>query len=226
MDKKESRLYEFDQFYLDASEHILLYDMQEVPLTPKVFETLLLLVENSGHVVRKEELLSTIWPDSIVEEGSLSQNISLLRKALGDSRDGQRFIATIPKRGYKFIAPVKAVNNNAPAVDVLPYHSVITEAALKKGTETHTPQQEEVPLQFGPQSTSSTFRLNFPFSRILVVIVIILAILMLAVACGMYFWAVKGPANVKARNGNRVTLDLLAPGVEVTAAGIGGGTST
>jgi DNA-binding winged helix-turn-helix (wHTH) protein len=68
MDKKESLLYEFDRFCLDASERILLYDMQEVPLTPKVFETLLLLVENSGHVVGKEELLKTIWPDSIVEE--------------------------------------------------------------------------------------------------------------------------------------------------------------
>jgi DNA-binding winged helix-turn-helix (wHTH) protein len=91
MDKKESRLYEFDRFCLDASERILLYDMQEVPLTPKVFETLLLLVENSGHVVGKEELLKIIWPDSIVEESSLSQNIFQLRKALGDGSDGRRF---------------------------------------------------------------------------------------------------------------------------------------
>jgi DNA-binding winged helix-turn-helix (wHTH) protein len=128
MDKKESRLYEFDLFCLDASERVLLYDMQEVPMTPKVFETLLLLVENSGHVVGKEELLKTIWPDSIVEESSLSQNIFHLRKALGDGSDGRRFIETIPKRGYKFIAPVKVVTNKPAAVDGLPHHSITVDA--------------------------------------------------------------------------------------------------
>src|SRR5262245_24643209 len=115
MNKKESRLYEFDRFCLDASERTLLCDLQEVPLTPKVFETLLLLVENSGHVVGKEELRETIWSDSIVEENSLSQNISLLRKALGNGSDGRRFIETIPKHGYKFIAPVKVVTDRAAA---------------------------------------------------------------------------------------------------------------
>jgi DNA-binding winged helix-turn-helix (wHTH) protein/TolB-like protein/Flp pilus assembly protein TadD len=201
MDKKESRLYEFDRFCLDASEHILLYDVQEVPLTPKVFETLLLLVENSGHVVGKEELLKTIWPDSIVEESSLSQNIFQLRKAFGDGSDGRRFIETIPKRGYKFIAPVKVVNNRAAAVDDLPHHSVTTEAALKEGTENHTHRQEEVLIQSGPQPTSSAFHLNLPLGRKLAVIVIIL---MLALGGSVYLWAEKRRDEASTKSRNRV----------------------
>jgi DNA-binding winged helix-turn-helix (wHTH) protein len=165
MDKKESRLYEFDRFCLDASEHILLYDVQEVPLTPKVFETPLLLVENSGHVVGKEELLKTIWPDSIVEESSLSQNIFQLRKAFGDGSDGRRFIETIPKRGYKFIAPVKVVNNRVTVGDGLLHHYVTIEAALKEGSKSYTHRQEEVLIQTNLRPTSSALYLNSPSGR-------------------------------------------------------------
>jgi DNA-binding winged helix-turn-helix (wHTH) protein/TolB-like protein/Flp pilus assembly protein TadD len=196
MDKKESRLYEFDRFCLDPSERILLYDLQEVPLTPKVFETLLLLVENGGHVVGKEELLTTIWPDSIVEESSLSQNISLLRKALGDSSDGRQFIETIPKRGYKFIAPVKVVNNMGAADNGLLDHSITTEASLKEEDQNHTHRQEEVLLQPGPRSTPSTSSLNLSLGGKLAVIVIVL---MLTLAGCVYLWAEKrqGEANPK-----------------------------
>jgi DNA-binding winged helix-turn-helix (wHTH) protein/TolB-like protein/Flp pilus assembly protein TadD len=201
MDKKENRLYEFDRFCLDASERILLYDMQEVPLTPKVFETLLLLVENSGHVVGKEELLKTIWPDSIVEESSLSQNISMLRKALKNGSDGRRFIETIPKRGYKFIAPVKVVNNRAAADEGLLHDSVTTEAALKEENESHTHRQEEAPLQTDPRPTSSAFHLNSPSGRKLAVIVIAL---LLILAGGVYRWAAKRRDEASAESRNRV----------------------
>jgi len=131
MDKKENRLYEFDRFCLDVSERILRCDQQEAPLAPKVFETLLLLVENSGRVVGKEELLKAVWPDNFVEESSLTQNISLLRKVLGDGVDGRRFIETIPKRGYRFIAPVRVVNNGAAADERAPDHAAATEVAIK-----------------------------------------------------------------------------------------------
>src|SRR5688572_16305381 len=100
--------YAFGRFLIDTREGLLLHGGQPVPLTPKAFETLLVLVENSGHVLGKDELMRRVWPDSFVEENNLSQNISLLRKALqsaGDA-DGARYIETVPKRGYRFTAPV------------------------------------------------------------------------------------------------------------------------
>jgi DNA-binding winged helix-turn-helix (wHTH) protein/TolB-like protein/Flp pilus assembly protein TadD len=111
MSNKVGRLYEFGPFRLDVSERRLLRHQDVVPLSPKVFETLLVLVEHCGHVLKKDELMQALWPDSFVEESSLMQNISLLRKALGGG-GGEQFIETVPKHGYRFIAPVKAVEGN------------------------------------------------------------------------------------------------------------------
>src|SRR2546421_4722114 len=110
MSEKRAILYEFGRYRLDASEHLLLRDDRPVPLSPKVFETLLVLIENGGHVLCKDELMKRLWPDSFVEESSLTQNISLLRKALGET-DEQKFIETVPKCGYRFVAPVRVVND-------------------------------------------------------------------------------------------------------------------
>lgn len=110
MSKKAQHLYQFGPFSLDLSEHRLLRDQEVVPLSPKVFETLLLLVEHGGHILERDELMKTLWPDSFVEESSLTQNISLLRKALGENSQ-QQFIETVPKRGYRFVAPVKVLEN-------------------------------------------------------------------------------------------------------------------
>jgi DNA-binding winged helix-turn-helix (wHTH) protein/TolB-like protein/Tfp pilus assembly protein PilF len=104
--RKAGLVYEFGPFRLDASEHQLLRGREVVPLSLKVFETLLVLVENSGHVLGKEELIRAVWPDSFVEDSSLTQNISLLRKALWEGA-GEHFIETVPKRGYRFVAPVR-----------------------------------------------------------------------------------------------------------------------
>jgi pimeloyl-ACP methyl ester carboxylesterase/DNA-binding winged helix-turn-helix (wHTH) protein len=95
------RLYSFGAFRVDADERLLFKGDREIPLTPKVFDTLLALVENSTHVLTKKELMQKVWPDSFVEENNLAQNISLLRKALGES-----YIQTVPKRGYRFVADV------------------------------------------------------------------------------------------------------------------------
>jgi DNA-binding winged helix-turn-helix (wHTH) protein/Tol biopolymer transport system component len=105
--------YEFGPFLLDAAERVLLCQGQRVPLTPKVFETLLILVENAGHVVPKETLFKRVWPDTIVQEDSLTFNISNLRKTLGHYAAGQQFIQTEPKLGYRFVAPVKVQESRA-----------------------------------------------------------------------------------------------------------------
>ena len=106
MSKVEGNFYEFGRFRLSTAERVLLRQGELVPLTPKVFDILLALVENGGRLVEKDDLMKRVWPDTFVEEGNLTQNISLLRKALGDGIAGQQFIETIPRRGYRFVTPV------------------------------------------------------------------------------------------------------------------------
>ena len=106
MNRTARRFYLFDGFRVDVSERILLKENREVPLTPKVFDTLLVLLENSSHMLTKKELMEQVWPDSFVEENNLAQNISILRKALGESKEGEHYIQTVPKRGYRFVADV------------------------------------------------------------------------------------------------------------------------
>src|SRR5262245_63782847 len=105
--KRTRQLFEFGPFRLDADERLLMRDGRMTPLPPKVFDTLLVLVENSGRVVSKDELMQSLWPDTFVEESNLTQNISQLRRALGDGAGGPQYIETIPKRGYRFVAGVQ-----------------------------------------------------------------------------------------------------------------------
>jgi len=99
-------LYEFGRFRCDPREQLLLCDGKPVPLPPKSFEILLALVRSNGRLVMKDELMRQVWPDSFVEEANLTVNISALRKVLGETADGQQYIETVPKRGYRFVAPV------------------------------------------------------------------------------------------------------------------------
>ena len=107
----EKEIYEFGPFLLDPTERILSCDGSIVSLTPKAFETLLCLVRNQGRVLTKDELLKQIWPDTFVEEVNLAVNISAIRKALGENPQDCRFIATVPGRGYRFVAEVRRVAN-------------------------------------------------------------------------------------------------------------------
>ena len=121
--------YEFGPFRIDASERQLLRDGEVVPLTPKVFDVLLALVQNSGHILSKDEVMRTVWPDTSVEEGNLARNISTLRSALGERPRDNQFIETIPWRGYRFIGAVRKVHHQdqRPAIDsiaVLPFRNV------------------------------------------------------------------------------------------------------
>jgi DNA-binding winged helix-turn-helix (wHTH) protein/TolB-like protein/lipoprotein NlpI len=116
MAKQEQRFYEFGPFRLDLAERILLRDGEHVALTPKAYETLLALVENSGRILDKEELLSRVWPDTFIEEATLAKNVSTLRKALGEWDGGREYIETVPKRGYRFAAGVKKSEGEVPAL--------------------------------------------------------------------------------------------------------------
>ena len=109
MTKLAHRSYEFGPFRIDAFKRLLLENGEVVPLTPKCFEILLVLIENSGEVIDKEGLMNRVWPDSFVEEGNLTYNISVLRKALGDRANEHLYIVTVPGRGYQFVADVSEV---------------------------------------------------------------------------------------------------------------------
>lgn len=111
MEKKLKGLYEFASFRLDVEERLLLRADEVVPLPPKAFDVLLALIEQPGHLLEKEVLLKTVWPDTIVEENNLADNISRLRKTLGEGENGQKFIETVPRRGYRFVAEVKALSD-------------------------------------------------------------------------------------------------------------------
>src|SRR5262245_48655191 len=142
----DNHLYEFKPFALDAASRTLFKNNEIVHLTPKAVETLLVLVQHRVQVVEKEQMLKKVWPDSFVEEGSLSRNIHELRKALGDDSSEPSYIETIPKRGYRFLAPLKVsvldAGQNVPA-------NVVGETTvIEKHTYARVLSEEfEVPLE-------------------------------------------------------------------------------
>jgi len=123
----EVRAYEFDDFRVDAGEHALLQRGQAIPLTPKAFDTLRLLLEHHGRLVEKDAMMQRIWPDAVVEEANLANNISLLRKVLGDS--GNR-IQTVPRRGYRFTGEVRTIGDAPPKAEARRWWIPIAAVAL------------------------------------------------------------------------------------------------
>lgn len=108
-DAENRGAYRFGRFSLDVRERRLSRDGEVIPLRLKVFDTLRVLVENAGRLVTKQELLDSVWPGTIVEENNLNHNVSVLRKALGEQATGQQYIETVPRVGYRFVAPVETV---------------------------------------------------------------------------------------------------------------------
>jgi Tol biopolymer transport system component/DNA-binding winged helix-turn-helix (wHTH) protein len=109
MSKKTKLFLEFDRFRIDVTERVVMCEGEMVLLTQKAFDVLLVLVEKRGRIVSKEELMRKVWPDTYVEESNLAQNIYTLRKALGQMPGGDGYIATVPRRGYRFAAEVREV---------------------------------------------------------------------------------------------------------------------
>ena len=158
MSPEVKALYEFGNFRCDPREHLLLCGDTSVYLSPKAFEILLVLFEASGRLLTKDELMQQVWPDSFVEEGNLTVNISALRRALGETPAGQQYIETIPKRGYRFVVPVTETPGGpipGPAV------------------ETSTPSPAENAIEApAAQSSRSRFRLWAAVGLLLVAVVI------------------------------------------------------
>ncbi len=132
MPGSQVHVYEFGEFQVDTGKRLLLRrDGRALPLTPKVFDTLVYLIQHPDALLDKDELMSAIWPQTAVEENNLTQNISVLRRMLGENRTAHEYIVTVPGRGYKFVAPVK--KHRLPAatvirsIAVLPFQPLVKE---------------------------------------------------------------------------------------------------
>lgn len=183
MNSGEKMIYEFGSFELDPTERRLLNDGKPVALPPKAFETLVVLVENNGHLVDKETLLNKVWADSFVEEGNLKICVHTLRKVL----DGSNFIETVPKKGYRFNAPVKLIEKKA------------SEFLIEKQTATHITieasgtDEPEKRLTVAPNAYVKTFSQTQ-------ILLAALAVLVLILTGAFYFNSNRQTKNVAAAN--------------------------
>jgi Predicted integral membrane protein len=185
--------FRFGNFSLHPAERRLLCRGESVPLTPKVFDTLLLLVKNAGHLVEKETFLKQLWPDAFVEEASLAQNISVLRKVLGDNGNGNKFIETVPKRGYRFVAEVK---------DLLDESAVTAKSGGAEAPADQVLDQPTVPqpLMSAEAQRSKRSSARAAFSMALI------AALAIAIATGYVLWR---RFHAPAPSAHRVMLAVL-----------------
>ncbi len=144
--------YAFGSFRLEPRERRLTCDGKAVTLQPKVFDTLVLLVENAGHLMTKERLMAALWPDAVVEESNLTKNIWSIRKALGDAEGGGLFVDTVPRIGYRFVAdvraaPLEAAHSERPAEEPVP----IPETPVVAGAGAQAPPAEPAPPPTPPR---------------------------------------------------------------------------
>src|SRR5215203_2603383 len=145
MSSKTLLSFKFDEFYLDLDQRCLTFHEQPVSLTPKAFQTLVLLLRNHGKVVEKEYFLNEIWPDTFVEETTLSQNILTLRKTLSRFKQDKEFIHTVPRRGYQFVGDVQTISNDEEMI------------VVEKHTRTHfIAEQSEIHNSVGTRSDKIT----------------------------------------------------------------------
>lgn len=184
MSKPAGSLYEFGPFRLDPQERLLVRDGQPLSVTPKAFDTLVFLIENNGHLIAKNTLMQAIWPDTFVEEVNLSQNVSLLRKVLGDTPQEQRYIQTVAGRGYRFCAEVRSI-----------------EAEETGGTS------ESVIVESHTQSRLVIEESHIWDRRVMAVMVLLLAV---AAGAGVYqVWSHYHSSRAPGRNGSPIMLAVL-----------------
>ena len=169
-----NHVYEFGPFQLDPPERLLLRDGQPVAMTPKAFDMLVVLVERCGHLVEKNELLKTVWHGSFVEEGNLSVTVSFLRKALNDDRGEHRYIETVSKRGYRFVADVRQVGASDTALSPL--------GPDDTGLAAQKVSSPEMPVMVVPKVRPSPIRREFRW-KLLAAMLSLAALLVFVVYC-------------------------------------------
>jgi DNA-binding winged helix-turn-helix (wHTH) protein/TolB-like protein/tetratricopeptide (TPR) repeat protein len=194
MSSSEKHLYEFGEFRLDTAERLLLRDGEPVSLPPKVFDTLVVLIRHSGHLLDKEQLMKELWPDAFVEDVNLSVNISALRKALGESENGQRYIETVPKRGYRFVAAVTELGDGEADLIVRKTlrARIVTDEEESDGLAAATSSGDQRALpSVGLSKWHAALRSSLP-------VLITGTILILCVVVAMFSWRARRPETTSA----------------------------
>jgi Tol biopolymer transport system component/DNA-binding winged helix-turn-helix (wHTH) protein len=196
MGQPAQHLYEFGSFRLDVGKRLLMRDGEVVQLTPKCFDILLALVENSAEVLCKDKLIARVWPDSFVEEGNLTYNISILRKVLGERAGEHHYIATIPGQGYQFVANVKDLMNQR--ADLLAAeHSPTSLRDTSRGSEGGLLREEA-----GARSPKESFLSSIVHhKRRLMIVAVVMVIAAAGISFGLY----------KLINGNQSRRNLAEP---------------
>ena len=204
MSLRGKHLFQFGMFALDTDQGVVLREGKPVPLAPKVFETLLILVEHSGRIVSKDELMSRLWPDTFVEDSNLTFNIQQLRKSLGDNARNPAYIQTIARRGYRFIAGVEDVLDNGGISSSHGEHPA-SETTTGKGWQTsvdtwQTLDKEGVSpdsySQFARASASAVDTSQARFSRVTAWLLTLGMVLV--IVAGLMFWRVYGRSALDA----------------------------
>lgn len=140
--------YRFKAFRLEVEERQLLCHNQPVPLTPKAFDVLVALVEQSGHLVEKEEILQSVWSDSFVEEANIARIVYTLRKKMGDDGNGNKFIETVAKKGYRFVAKVQRIEEVGETV----YEQIAARSKPKQNPPNFPPRAKQIEAQTSGKS--------------------------------------------------------------------------
>jgi TolB-like protein/DNA-binding winged helix-turn-helix (wHTH) protein/cytochrome c-type biogenesis protein CcmH/NrfG len=206
MESRAVNIYEFGEFRLDAAKRLLWrLDGTPVPLTPRVFDTLLFMLENHDSVLDKERIMEAIWPDSIVEENNLAQAIWKLRQVFGETPGSHSYIVTVPGRGYRFVAEVKELTGSAAVVAT--QEPVATAASIPETVLEMAGDQ--VKEQYSPSAASKTFGADFTGKKAFRVAVAAIAIVGLA---ALLFVRLRSlPAGMRTPTSPAQTLSVPAP---------------
>src|ERR1700746_2166225 len=175
MQSLSKTVYSLGAFRLDPSDRLLLCNGEPVPLTPKVLDALILLVENAGHLVEKEEFMKRLWPDSFVGDDALAQNISLLRKALADNNGAADWIVTVPKRGYRLTATVIESNGYSGATRTQAVNNEDANASLVVKDQ-RTEPNEPVPAARLPAGELVKGRIDWILRAVALVLLVVAAV--------------------------------------------------
>jgi DNA-binding winged helix-turn-helix (wHTH) protein/TolB-like protein len=187
MTRQVKHLYEFGPFQIDVGNRLLLRAGEPVPLTIKAFDTLLFLVENSGRVLEKDELMRMVWPDTAVEENNLTQNISALRKVIGDDPAGRKYIETLPRRGYRFAAAVNEIWGDGP--DLILEKQTRSRIVIEQESD-HEPRTE-IAAAGSPATASPAPAIAHKFTQRWKLAAV--SFLVIGIAAGAYIWGSSAP---------------------------------
>ena len=175
MPLKSKLLYEFGAFRFDPAERLLTSEGTPIPLAPKAFDVLLLLVQNGSRLTTKEELMRRVWPDSFVEEANLTVNISALRKVLGTGPGGQHYIETVPKNGYRFVMPIRELRDSDLLVPAARVGAMLSDSNMAGPKLVESTSSADVALPAAGPARAPTASARLPYwvgSVVLVVIAV------------------------------------------------------